>query len=294
MKVSATTLILAAALGVSARPSGHGHMDVHRSMDKRMDFVMAKKPNAAPPAGGLKAAIAPSPTTSQAPPPPPPPPATSSAQFKPAPAPSSGSSGPKQFCGGNKKRATIADIAYKGNTGAPGNRGCNLMMVDNAADYDYTAIFENKSGKDQECVAFLKIGPTGKVNGFQQGNEIFKFNIPVGGKKVLAAEADTQGGVACGPGQVAVNQYGQWANTWLEFDFASSTNNRWSGADISCLVASDSNMPIQAMRVCERGTCSTINDGGSGINAYVAKTHALDGVGLNLPAGPVSLKVTVG
>lgn len=298
MKVSATTLVLAAAIGVAARPSGHGHKEMHRSLEKRLDFVMNKKPEA-PIAIKAPAPSAPAPVAAPVqPPPPPPPPAFTPAQAKPASSPPKPSSGgaKKKFCGGNSKRATIAQIAYKGNLGAPENYGCNMMMVDDADGYDYTATIENKSGKDQTCVGWLKIGPDGGINGFQKGNEVLKFDLPAHSKKVVAAEANTQGAISCGAGSVQTNPYGQWASTWLEMDFANESNGGYSGADISCLVAADSNLPIQAMTVCADGapTCSVIHNGGSGTNAYVAKTHALDGVGLNLTPGPVNLKVTVG
>lgn len=289
MKVSATTLMLAAALGVAARPSGHGHKEVHRSMERRLDYVINKKPDVPV---ATKATVAPITTTSQAPPPP----ASTLAQTKPTSSPGSGSGGAKkQFCGGNKKRATAAEIFYKGNIGTAGNYGCNLMMVDSASGYDYTATFENKSGKDQKCVAWLKFGRDGKLTGFFEGNQAFTFDLPAGSKKVMAAEANSQGGVACGPGKYTLSGIKQFADTWLEFDFANESNKNFSGADVSCLVASDNNLFVQAMKVCADGyPCSTIEEGGKGTNAYVAHTHALDGVGLNVRPGPIALKVTVG
>ncbi|KAG5973555.1 hypothetical protein E4U55_000417 [Claviceps digitariae] len=307
MKFSTTTCMLAAALGATARPSGHGHAQIHRSLEKRLDFVINEKP-AAPvavkPAAAAAVAPAPAPMKNaayQAPSPHPqaaslPDASTPSApQSKPNPSPVSGSSGPKKFCGGNTKRATLAQIAYKGNVGASGNFGCNLMMAEDISGYDYSATFENNSGQAQKCVVWLKIGPDGQVNGFQKGNEVLTFDLPVNGKKYLVAEANSQGSVACSPNQVQLNKYGQYSATWLEFDFANQSNNNWSGADASCLVAADSGQPIQAMSVCAKGqTCSVIKTGGTGTNAYLAGMQNLDGVGLNMTPGPVHLEVTIG
>lgn len=169
------------------------------------------------------------------------------------------------------------------------------MMVDKASDYQYTATFENKKGQDQECAVWLKYGPDGAIDGFFKGKEAFKFTLPAGGKKVLAAEANSQGGAACGVGGVPTTQWGQFAGTWLEFDFANLSNKGYSGADASSLAAADANMAVAAMSVCADGQpCSIIHDGGSGENAYTKGTNAEDGIGLNIPPGPVALKVTVG
>lgn len=286
MKVSTTTIALAAALGVAAHPSGFAHRNIHRHIEKRLDFVMNTKPEAPV---DIKAAAVPSPTTAA-----PPPPATTKAT--PPTTKGSGSGGKKQFCDGVSKRATAADIAFKGNVGAPGKYGCNLMMVDNAADYDYTATFENNSGVDQKCVAWLKIGPNDGINGFFSGNEALQFDLPAGGKKVMAAEANSQGGATCGAGKVPTSNIGLFTGTWLEFDFANKGNKGYSGADASCLTAADTNNPIPALKVCggPDNVCSTIFAGGEGKNAYTKGTNALDGIGLNLNPGPVALKVTVG
>jgi hypothetical protein len=283
MKVSTTTFALAAALGVAAHPSGFAHKNMHRHIEKRLDFVMNTKPQA-PAADVNKAAVLPSPTTTSAPP----------AAVTSSPPSTSPGSGKKPFCGGNSKRASAADIAFKGNVGTAGNYGCNLMVVDNAAAYDYTTTFENKSGKDQKCVVWLKIGPDNGINGFFNGNQALSFDLPAGGQKVLAAEANSQGGAACGVGSVPLTSFGQFASTWVEFDFANEKNFAYSGADASCLVAADYNLDIPALSVCHNGDCSTVNAGGSGTNAYLKGMNDLDGIGLNIPPGPVALKVTVG
>ncbi|KAG5950827.1 hypothetical protein E4U53_004325 [Claviceps sorghi] len=296
MKFSTTTLLLAAGLGVAARPSGHNHMQIHRSLEKRLDFVMNAKPEDPP---VVQSAAAPVKDAAYEKAPSPPAPASTPPASTPTTPPTSGigTGGPKKFCAGVNKRATKAQIAYKGNLGATSNYGCNVMMVPDPTGYDYSAVFENKSGKLQKCVAWLKIGPTGLINGFQKGNEVLTFDLPVGGKAYMVTEADTQGAVACNPDEMQYNNYGQFSAVWFEFDMANASNKGWSGADASCLVAAAAGQPIQAMKVCAKdvdSTCSTIYNGGAGDNAYVAGTEDKDGVGLNIVPGPVQFLVTIG
>jgi len=295
MKFTTTAVLLAAALGASAHPSGHAHKHAHRSLEARNDFVMNKKP--LPPAPTTTEQPAPAATTEA-------PATTSKKTKKPSNKGKTGSGTAKPFCGGqtytksysNKKRATIADIFYKGNIGTADDYGCNLMMVDaDVADqYDHLTTFTNAGDSTQECACFNKIGPVGgEVNGFFNGKEALKFKIGPGEKKYLVADDNTQGGCSCGAGSVALTTWGEFADTWLEFDFNSDINDGWSGADASCLVAAAEGMTIQGMNVCGHDTCSTINPGGTGTNAYLGGMEAEDGVGLNIAPGKVRLEVTL-
>lgn len=204
------------------------------------------------------------------------------------------------FCNGKKRDVSAVqergDVGYVGNTGRPGMYGCNLMLVDaSIADlYDYTATIQNTRNVAQECVCWNKIGPDGGINGFFNGNQALKFTINAGAKAVMAAEPDSQGGCACGAPHVPLSPWGQFASTWLEFDMCSKPNGGWSGADASALVPAAYNMNINPLKVCDRGICSTINQGGSGTNAYTPGTDGVDGLGLNLSPGKVRLAVTVG
>lgn len=293
MKFSSTTLLLAAALGVAAHPSGHAHKHIHRSaVDKRTDFFVAKKP--APPAP-VKAVVAPSSVVVPAP-------TTPTAQATPqASSPSGSGSGTgasvyTPFCGGKtSKRATAAQIGYKGNVGTAGNYGCNMMLIQSsiANQYDYTTTFTNAGSEDQKCACWNKIGPDNGINGFFKGNQALNFDLPAGGSQVVAADANTQGGCSCGAGELSLTNFGQFAGTWVEFDFGNESNGGWSGADASCLVAAKYGLTIPGLNVCGSGTCSTILPGGTGTNAYLAGMEDADGVGLNLPAGKTSLQVTV-
>ena len=294
MKVSTATLLLAAALGASAHPSGHAHRHMHRSVEER-DFIIANRPAPPPPAStSTSATPPPAPTSTSAPAPAPAAPTSSVAASSASSASTaSTASSPGQFCGGVTKRATAAEIAYAGNTGAPGQYGCNLMIVDSPSGFDYTAEFSNAGG-DQACVCWNKIGPTGGINGFFSGNEATSFTLPAGGTKYLAAEANSQGGCSCFPNAMSMTSFGQFAGTWFEFDFGNDSNGGWSGADASCLVAAQYDLTIPGLQVCGAGTCSTINPGGSGTNAFVAGTAAQDGLGLNIPPGSIALTVKVG
>jgi hypothetical protein len=300
MKFSAATIALTAALGVSAIPSGHGHgHHALRSVERRGNFVIAHRPKLPEPV----------PEPPKAPETKAPEPTTTAVQEAPKPtkstAPSSGSGSnsggyAKPFCNGNTKRiiarATDADIHYTGNVGVKGAYGCNLMVVDNdkADKYKYTTKFTNAAGTDQKCVCFLKIGADGGVNGFFKGNQALDFDLPAGSEKYVAADENTQGGCACGAGEVPLTDKGQFASTWLEFDFGSKANDGWSGADASCLLSAAYGLDIPGLNVCGHGNCSTIYPGGEGKNAFLAGMEALDGLGLNLPAGEARLEVTVG
>ncbi|KAJ4323112.1 hypothetical protein N0V84_004512 [Fusarium piperis] len=290
MKVSSSVVILAAALGVSAHPSGHAHQRAHG----RRDFVVANKPVTVTEYVNQPAPTVPAQVNAYEVP-------TSSKEAA-APATSAAKSGSdsgavyKDFCGGKKsKRATVEQIAYKGNTGTSDDYGCNIMAVDDsvADKYKYTATFKNAGSKAQECVCFNKIGPDGGINGFWKGNQAVTFDLPGKGSQVIAFDENSQGGCACGVGSVPTTPIGQFASTWLEFDFGNDSNKKWSGADASCLVSAAENLDIPGMQVCGHGTCSTIYPGGTGENAYLGGMEDLDGIGLNLPAGKARLTVTI-
>ncbi|KAH7163544.1 hypothetical protein B0J13DRAFT_38750 [Dactylonectria estremocensis] len=286
MKVSASAILLGAALGVSAHPSGHNaHHNAHRR-----DFVVANKPTTTVTqyvtAAAVVAAAKATSTTAEA------------AASTTAGSSDDSSSEYVEFCGGSSsKRATLEEIAYTGNIGTSDDYGCNMMVVSKsiASQYDYTTTFNNDVDEDQSCVCFNKIGPDGKsINGFFNGNEAISFTLPASGSKVVAFEANSQGGCVCGVGEVPLTTIGEFAGTWLEFDFGNTSNDDWSGADASCLVSAAWKEDIPALKVCGAGTCSTIYSGGEGENAYLGGMEAEDGVGLNLAPGKVRLTLTVG
>jgi hypothetical protein len=302
MRFTTTALFAAAAIGASAHPSGHPHQHAHRSVGAQK-FVQYVQPQA--PAVEAVPVPEPAPTTSEAP----------KAAEAPKEAPKEkkpkedknkgGDSGVDtytEFCGGQQytkiwKRATLAEIAYKGNIGAPGDYGCNMMLVKSnvAKEYKYVAAIKNDADQEQECVAYLKIGPVNdEINGFFKGKEAKSFKIPPGVTQHMALDENTQGGVICQVGGIETTQWGEFASTWAEFDMGNASNGGWSGADASCLTASRYDMTIPGLQICGHGTCSTINPGGTGTNAFLKGMEAEDGHGLNIVPGKVWLDITVG
>ncbi|KAF4997173.1 hypothetical protein FGRMN_4068 [Fusarium graminum] len=313
MKFSSSAVVLAAALGVSAHPSGHAHQRAHA----KRDFVVANKPvtvveyatqvvtAAAAPATAAPVAAAPEAATSQYEAP-----AVPKAEASTGPSPatdskgdtnkgkkhSSGSTSYKPFCGGKKaKRATLEDIASTGNVGAEGDYGCNMMTIDSsiADKYDYVTTFKNSHNEAKQCYCWNKIGPLGLIDGFFKKNTPLSFTVDAKSSQDVAFDANSQGGCACASGEVPTTAMGLWAGSWLEFDFGSERNKGWSGADASCLVAAKEKMEIPGLRVCGSGTCSTINPGGTGENAYLGGMEAEDGVGLNIYPGKTRLTVDI-
>ncbi|KAI6382719.1 hypothetical protein MCOR25_000530 [Pyricularia grisea] len=327
-------LLVLAAVGASAHPSGHAHLH-RRAHDRRNpepkpdpavgDIVTATMMgkvvtwtntyDGSPfikhdqPAGAQSAAAEPSasPTTTSSPPTAA---ATSSSAPTATPASSSSSSSGSSsgsgsgitsytsFCNGQStksKRATVANIAYVGNTGTSSNWGCNMMLVADAqtADqYNYTMKITNDSNDKQICTCFNKIGPDGKIDGFF--HEGITWTMQGRATQYVAFDSNSQGGCVCNAGNsLRKTSNGQFAGTWIESDFGSSVNNGWSGADISSIVADNNKMQVDGAKVCFNGKCSTIYPGGKADNAYTGGLEDADGIGLNIPPGKVQLEVQV-
>ncbi|CAK7246202.1 MAG: hypothetical protein STHCBS139747_007826 [Sporothrix thermara] len=194
-----------------------------------------------------------------------------------------------------KKRATLAQIAYVGNTGCSGY-GSNMKLVkSNIADkYTYGVKAVNSASETMQCQAWNKIGADGGINGFFSGNQALTFTIPAGGSQHIVFDENTQGGMCCQVGSVSLTSVGEFLCPWLEFDFGSSANNGWSGFDASALVAGAVGGTFGALEACteDKSVCSTLYAGGGGSNAYLPGDEAADGIGGNLPAGTVSLVAT--
>lgn len=190
------------------------------------------------------------------------------------------------------------NVGFAGNLGTP--YGCNLGLVDVSAkeQYPYKVTFSNVSRRDrlQKCVCWLKIGPSGQLDGSFKGNEVLQFDLTTGQDVIVAADAGSIGACSCHPTGVPLTPYGQFASTWLEFEMRSWNNDsRWSGADASSLVAAKYGMDVPGLRVCHDGAeCSTINPGGSGTNAYLPGMEYQEGIGINLGPQPVSLRAMIG
>lgn len=306
MKFSSSAVLLAAALGASAHPSGHAHQRAHA----KRDFIVANNPVTVYETHVVTAAAAPATAVPEAPAPVEP---KKEEEAVPKSYAASGPSNPelpklnkgkkhssgsgfKPFCGGKKaKRATLEDIASTGNTGVEGSYGCNMMTVDSdvADKYTYTTTFKNDHSEDKQCSCWNKIGPLGKIDGFFAKNIPLHFTVSGKSSQVVAFDEDSQGGCACASKEVPTTAMGLVAGTWLEFDFGSERNGGWSGADASCLVSAKENLDIPGLRVCGHNTCSTINPGGTGENAYLGGMEAEDGIGLNINDKKVRLTVDI-
>ncbi|RGP80188.1 allergen asp f 4 [Fusarium longipes] len=305
MKFSSSAVLLAAALGASAHPSGHAHQRAHA----KRDFIVANNPVTVYETHVVTAAAAPATAAPVAPVVAEPKEEESVPKSVAANGPSasdvpkatkgkkhSSGSGYKPFCGGKKvKRATLEDIAATGNTGTASDYGCNMMTVDSdvADKYTYTTTFKNDHDEDKTCACWNKIGPKGLIDGFFAQNIPLHFDVPAQSSQVVAFDEDSQGGCACSSKEIPTTAMGLVAGTWLEFDFGSERNGGWSGADASCLVSAKEKLNIPGLRVCGHGTCSTIYPGGTGENAYLGGMEAEDGIGLNLNQKQVRLTVDI-
>lgn len=288
-----TLLWLAASLGATAHPSGHAHNHraFHAANDKRaLAFYKAehKQVTAAPTSTSAAPATTSTYSSKYA--------GISDASNAAGDLGASVTNLFKPFCGGQTaKRATAAEIAYTGNTGVAGQWGCNIMLVDSsvADKYKYTSVYTNHANENYQVTCFNKIGPEGLINGFF-GFSAATFTLAPGQSQTVAFDKNTQGACAFHPNSLPKTNYGEWAGTWVEFDFENASNNNWSGADCSSLVAQAAGMDVPGCQVCHSGTCSTIFPGGTADNAYIKGMEADDGVGLNIAPGGAQLTVLVG
>lgn len=300
MKFASASVLLAAALGVSAHPSGHAHKRAH-NVEARGEFVIANKPVQAPTTTSAPIVVpTPTPTPSKAAPAPAKP---SSASPSPSSSASSGGQGASvytPFCANsNSKRATAEEIAYAGNVGSAGDYGCNIMTIQNHLidQYDYTIQILNAGNVANTVVCWNKIGADHQIDGFFNGHQALEFTVAPGETQTIAVDSNSQIGCSFGPNGPELSPIGQFCGTWIEADFGNLSNGGWSGADASSIVAAANKMPIPGLQLCGTGAyaskCSTIFEGGKGENAFVGGTEALDGLGLNLIPGPQSLKAVI-
>jgi hypothetical protein len=174
------------------------------------------------------------------------------------------------------------------------------MQVDSsvASQYQYTMKFTNVDSQSYKVQCWPKSGPAGDLTGFFSVNASpVSFSIAAGATQHVAFEGGSIGACGFAPGSsLPTTPWGEWAGTWVEYEFGSQDNSGWNGADCSSLVAVSAGLSTPGCQVCHGGTCSTINPDGSGTNAYIAGTAAADGLGLNIPqtSGNIELDVSVG
>jgi hypothetical protein len=302
------SIILLAAAGVSAHPSGHAHMHARYhaadKVEKREEWITATINdkvvswiNNGP--GPFRQAVRPTPApASEAPSTPP------ETQAVPTVAPANFKeqavgNGAAEFagfepCGASKKRATLGQIMYKGNTGCSGY-GSNIKMVKStiADRYQYTVKVVS-SGAAMQCKVWNKIGRDGGINGFFSGNEAVTFDLPAGGIQYLAFDHNSQTGMTCGEGGVPLTSFGQFNGPWAEFDMGNESNGGWSGFDASQLVAGAMGGAMKKLDLCltDGTVCSKLFEGGGGDNAFLPGDEAKDGIGGNIPPGSMHLVAT--
>lgn len=198
---------------------------------------------------------------------------------------------------GGVTNSTGSGVTYKGNVGIP--YGSNIIEVSasTASSYKYVVQFSGSNTEDWTIVIWNKIGPDGKMDGWYN-NACHQFTLSPGATKYYAFDEDSQGGWAAASGSsIPIDNYGGYAATWGEFDFGSGHNTGWSGFDVSAIQAQNAGLEVQGMKICSvlvDGTCSVISAGlGSVQNAYTEVLAKVDGLGGNLPVGPVRLAVEV-
>lgn len=326
-----TSLLLLGAIGASAHPSGHARFhNKQRSQNqeraigdtinavidgvavswiqtedygpKATPAIVADKPANA--VADVKVAAAATPAPSSA---------------SPTPTPVSSSSAPKatsdststgegisvftsftDLCSAAKKRATLDQIKYAGNTGSSTDYGCNKVLLANsdlASEYNNTAKFIGAS-EDLYCLVWNKIGEDGGINGFF-GADATTFKLAAGSEQYIAFDKNSQGGGACFKGasedDVEKTSYGAIAGTWAEWDFENESNDGWSGYDASAIVAQAAGLAVTGMEICAENApdalCSTITSGGSSfVNAYRAVDADADGIGGQV-SGPMKINI---
>ena len=197
--------------------------------------------------------------------------------------PSDGSYSTSGF--GSSTSSSGSGETYSGNVGNP--YGSNNK---------YVAQFTGSNTEDWTVAIFNKYGPDGKMTGWY-GNACNTFTLAAGETKYIAFDEDSNGGWAAASGStIPTDTLGGYASTWGEFDFGSTTNNGWSGFDVSVISAQNAGMSISGMKICDAlgSVCSSVTQDAATVdNAYTSAETDVGGIGANLASGPVRLAVTI-
>jgi hypothetical protein len=172
-----------------------------------------------------------------------------------------------------------------------------MLVSDAVADkYQYVQKLTNVASEPYQVVCGNKMGADGGLDGMfkLKTQKQLVFTLQPGETKHVAVAGNTQSVCAWAPNEVPTTPDGQYAGVWLETDFGNTSNQEWSGADCSSLVAQAYSMTVPGCQVSHNGVLSTILPGGQGKNAYTKGMEKADGIGLNIPAGNVVLDVSVG
>lgn len=206
--------------------------------------------------------------------------------------PSNGQYSRQGFGGKTSSSGGGGTIFYAGNVGDPWGSNIIEVTAQNASQYKHVVEFEGNSSQAWTVVFWNKIGPDGKLTGWY-GNDALKFTLEPGETRYVAFDDDTQGGWAAAQGEdIPKDSFGGYSSTWGEFDFSSSTNNGWSGWDVSAIQAQAAKQPVQGMKLCthDNQKCSTITgNAASVVNAYTEALKTVNGIGGNEQNGAIRL-----
>ncbi|EYE97959.1 allergen Asp F4 [Aspergillus ruber CBS 135680] len=206
--------------------------------------------------------------------------------------PSNGQYTRKGFGGKTSSSGGGGTIFYAGNVGDPWGSNIIEVSAQDASQYKHVVEFEGSNSQAWTVVFWNKIGPDGKLTGWY-GNDALKFTLEPGQVRYVAFDDDTQGGWAAAQGEdIPKDSFGGYSSTWGEFDFSSSTNNGWSGWDVSAIQAQAAKQAVQGMKICthDNQKCSTITGNAANVvNAYTEALKAVNGIGGNEQSGAVRL-----
>ncbi|KAE8373533.1 hypothetical protein BDV26DRAFT_271918 [Aspergillus bertholletiae] len=207
-----------------------------------------------------------------------------------------GDSYTREGFGQKTKNNGMAYINYIGNVGDP--YGSNIIEVSEskACEYKHVVRFDGNE-KETWTVAFWnKMGPDLKLTGWY-GNAVLTIKINPGESKYVAFDDDSQGAWGAAKGdKLPVDQYGGYACTWGEFDFGNTSNQGWSGWDVSAIQVQNAGLAVQGMKICthDNQKCSSISNLASLVeNAYTALEAGIDGIGGEWTAGALRLVTTI-
>ncbi|OJJ87011.1 allergen Asp F4 [Aspergillus glaucus CBS 516.65] len=210
--------------------------------------------------------------------------------------PSNGQYSRQGFGGKTSSSGGGGTIFYAGNVGDPWGSNIIEVTAQNASQYKHVVEFEGNSSQAWTVVFWNKIGPDGKLTGWY-GNDALKFTLEPGETRYVAFDDDTQGGWAAAEGEdIPKDSFGGYSSTWGEFDFSSSTNNGWSGWDVSAIQAQAAKKPVQGMKLCthDNQKCSTITgNAASVVNAYTEALKTVNGIGGNEQNGAIRLSANI-
>ena len=204
----------------------------------------------------------------------------------PSPAPAQGASGQPSggsstsgFGGRTDPKEDGVEADRIGNLGIPYGSNMKEISESDVGNFKYTNVISNTGSSQINVNVWNKACPDGKVAGWTCPN--LKLQIPAGGKKAVAFDEDTQGGLAldCGTDP---NRGGVPNCPWGEFDFGNKKNSGWSGYDRSSIPATGNAVNSKLTMSSQSGVVSSKDS-----NSFtdVSQTNA----GGSLPSGPAHM-----